>query len=1369
MKQRLLLSLLMLFVSVGLVKAAIYITVPKGTGTVKISLSSASFTFSDKSVPYWTLDGTEKVPDNMLATGKFSSKEVTYTVTMDDKEHVAAIKEGLDNSVNWGDITLKIDGKVTEFSSDGGDLSKKKIVAIEFVNNGELTKLRLDSESNKTGTAYFPNLTSLSCAGNKLNRIPVKPENMSAANYNVGEQTPTEGEVIAISDDAKSFALSADAFSKVFATGTVTKGTDLSIVKLVDDKGTAVPYDYDDVESIYHLRDSKGVYVDAGTYKANIKVSADNDFYPNVVICNVPLQVEATTFDLTFTYDEEPGNGFKIQVNGVEKTAPITGLKKGDVITLTPIPNESAGYEFTGTFESNGGVSAPKLNGNGYDFTVVGNIDPEIKATFKLKDGVKVTWNTETTDGKITIRQNGKVLTGNEAALTVGSEIHIYVKANAGKSIADVKMGSTTILSEDENDAPDVFDAKVKVPAEGANITVEFVAMTQQLTIKHPNGPASNTITIKDATGKTYGSQINDDTNSDIIADIPVGTRLTIIFPVQDKDGKYVGSVLVNGKTIPTEMTADGTYVIKDFEMKEAVTMTVNVTILKKIDVSLDKDVTYTYNGEAQAVIYTATDNLSDIEVYYGKIDDPVSAYKKDGKFTDAGTYKVYFKRAVNKTYAELNTSDNPKSYTIHKAPLVVNEVPKVSVDATTKKYQITGGKIGYMNGNTFKEVTGLGKFVVLDDRGNVVEDDQDEAVVAVRYQFNKTEYANYDISTWKDVRVEVEGKDAEMIKVSVFDNDYSSLLVLKNGGAVIENGSSVPVGSTITFELTDKINNDNVVYTVTLTDGEGKQQDLGNLWAAPNNGNLAIDENLVKDYSQLVFKLEVKDNRQEIKLAKASEELLKQGGDEKNPIIVYDGKAHAFDASKLSWVDTNGKAIADKTIESINKLVKKTYTINGEVLTEAPVDAGTYTVTLSYDKLENFTVKPIQATLTIHKAEFTSDLVPTPDASQVALGQKLDKSNLSGQATIEGAYQWDEEKPASEITVDADKTYKVKFVPTKNYKEAQLKESVSVPVTNNPVITFNPNPEGGKVTVVNKNDPNDIYESGDEVFAGTELVITATPDTDFELASLIANGAGVSNPYTVKFDKTTIEIEASFRVKVLPGNFKVTIPDGGVRGATISGGGEFVVAAGGSLSFTVSTLAADANKVSVTASNGTVTKGSNGRYTVSNIQAKTTVRVSLSNPTPLKVEVQKSYLNDKKYHVGSVEIAEGESTTYYYGDVITVVAYPESGVKFEKWSDGSKEQVHEIELKGDMKVTATFSGIPTGIEDIESAAITTGKGFIMVKNVANAKVTVVSISGRLQAQEEVSGDTRIDVPQGIYVVVLESGSDVKRVKVIVK
>ena len=350
---------------------------------------------------------------------------------------------------------------------------------------------------------------------------------------------------------------------------------------------------------------------------------------------------------------------------------------------------------------------------------------------------------------------------------------------------------------------------------------------------------------------------------------------------------------------------------------------------------------------------------------------------------------------------------------------------------------------------------------------------------------------------------------------------------------------------------------------------------------------------------------------------------------------------------------------------------------------------------------------------------------------------------------------------------------YPVIFYPlNSNYEPLKLKKQVTVPITDEAIVTWYAD-NNGYVSI--KDATGKEYYNGDAVKDGMVLTITATPydEDNFEFESLIVDGIYIANGGTYTFGKKSIEISASFKPKsteIIDPNsqYKVTVTES-VRGAIISHPGENVVKKGSSFSFTVSTLAADANKVNVTASNGIVTKGSNGRYTVSNIQANTTVRVSLSNPTPLKVEVQKSYLNDKKYHVGSVEIAEGESTTYYYGDVITVVAYPESGVKFEKWSDGSKEQVHEIELKGDMKVTATFSGIPTGIEDIESAAITTGKGFIMVKNVANAKVTVISISGRLQAQEEVSGDTRIDMPQGIYVVVLESGSDVKRAKVIVK
>ena len=120
---------------------------------------------------------------------------------------------------------------------------------------------------------------------------------------------------------------------------------------------------------------------------------------------------------------------------------------------------------------------------------------------------------------------------------------------------------------------------------------------------------------------------------------------------------------------------------------------------------------------------------------------------------------------------------------------------------------------------------------------------------------------------------------------------------------------------------------------------------------------------------------------------------------------------------------------------------------------------------------------------------------------------------------------------------------------------------------------------------------------------------------------------------------------------------------------------------------------------------------------------------------------------------------------------MIQLVAYPETGVKFSHWSDDKTKTAsfRELYVLDNMEIKAVFEGTPTGIEDIMAASIATGKGCVWVRGIANADVTIVSIAGRVQARQRISGDTRIDVPAGIYVVVLESGSDVKRVKVIVK
>ena len=1359
MKQRLLLALLMLLTSAGFLKvdAQISITLPKTDKAeeVTITFKGKAFTAGDintGSYPYFGAGIEPTSTSSTVVVYKLKTKtDATQTLTLQAGNAKPA----------WGDVQMEINGKVSAFvvttdptENDAANVLNY-ITSLSFTNNGVLEQLVL-AKNNAYGTIGLPNLTSLSCSDNKLMWIPAKPEGMTNANYQVGKQTPAEVRLGTVSGNAESFVLNVDAFGELFKDNTLTDGKDLSIETLKDENGnvtTSVKADL--VNSVYHFRDAQGIYVD-GNFKADIKIS--NESYPGVIICNVPLSVSPATFDLSLDYDKTLGNSFTI--NG-QKVDELKGLKKGDKITLTPVPNVAKGYEFDkfGTLE---GVTEPKEEGNGYVFTVVGDKNVKIAASFKLKDGVKVTWNTATPNGEIKVYQNGTLLSGNEAALTVGSEIRIWAKANSGV-ISDVKNGSVSLKTEDKDDREDVFDATIKVPVEGANIVVEFGIAKQQLTIQRPDGPKD--ITIKGDDGITYFPNANS-TNvtgkEEITINIPVGTKLTITFPVADKDGKYVSSVLVNGTPKTPETTAEGTYVIKNYEMPNApVKMVVNVTALKVVTPTIDKETSLVYTGDPLPVKYTNADGLTDITVYYGNTTDAVESFKANTPFTNAGTYKVYFYRKADSKYAEIKTT--PVEYTIAKAPIVINELPKVSVAEKTKEYQITGGKVGYMKGDQFVEVTDLGgKFVVLNGAGNVVENDLNEPVVTVRYQVNpEKEYANFTLIPNLDAQVTVEGKKAETIKVSVYKNDYSSLLTMMNGSATIASGSTVPVGSTITFDLKEKDDNSNVVYSVYLVDAEGKKIIDQNLFAPDYNGSFSTKDEHVKDLSELIFMLDVKNNRREIKLTDASKESLATE-------VTYTGKEQSFNISKLKWVDVaTGKEETDNA--NINKDVVVTYTLGGEEVS-TPIDAGEYKVIITRPTTTSIKeITPIETTLKINRANLTEDQVPLPTATRVALGQTLDKSDLSGQATVEGSYEWNEEMAASSIVVDKDKQYKVKFVPAKNYNEFTFTRTISVPVTTNPIITFNADPEGGVVTVVNKNNPNEVYKSGDEIFAGTELIITATPkNADFELASLKVNGVAVANPYTVKFEKT-LEVEATFRPKTTPGNFKVTVPEY-LRGTIITGGGEHVVAEGGTLSFTVATASADASKVSVKASNGTVTKGSNGRYTLSGLTANSTVTVSLSNPTALKVDIQKSYLNAGKYHVATVEV-ESDYTDgkFYYGDEITVVAYPESGVKFEKWSDGSKDQVHDIVLTGDLKLTATFSGTPTGIEDIMVASIATGKGCVWVRGIANADVTIVSIAGRVQARQRISGDTRIDVPAGIYVVVLESGSDVKRVKVIVK
>lgn len=296
--------------------------------------------------------------------------------------------------------------------------------------------------------------------------------------------------------------------------------------------------------------------------------------------------------------------------------------------------------------------------------------------------------------------------------------------------------------------------------------------------------------------------------------------------------------------------------------------------------------------------------------------------------------------------------------------------------------------------------------------------------------------------------------------------------------------------------------------------------------------------------------------------------------------------------------------------------------------------------------------------------------------------------------------------------------------------------------------------------------------------YYGETVQLTATPEAgvefkgwkglDFASTSKIVNFPVYRN----------MEIEAVFE-----GEAVVIDPDkectvklptmGTVNGVSLDKDGVQIVEKGGKFEFEVLTYKDDKAKLVVKA-NGVVLKpGEDGKtYTLPEVKENTTIEISLPNPTRLKVRVPGEIKNDKGYLLGRVEVyGLNSDSTCLYNQMIQLIAYPETGVKFSHWSDDKTKTTsfRELYVLDNMEIKAVFEGTPTGIEDIMAASIATGKGCVWVRGIANADVTIVSIAGRVQARQRISGDTRIDVPAGIYVVVLESGSDVKRVKVIVK
>ena len=1395
MKQRLLLALLMMFASIGLVKAAdgnastnIEIVIPAGDKTVTLSLTSDKFTFDKDNYPNLKQGGDVVTPKSYGKTVKWELKQT------DAKDGQTFSLLTATNSSDWGKISIELDGAVSEFTilkdrnSDVDEDSKKflgEIESLTFTNNGgNLSALKLGNSS--TNTSYLPELTELVVPDNQLTYIPAKTNKMTE--YSIGKVAWKGNEYVGygVNNTAKSFLLYPQELfntsNNIYNNLKSVAQNELQIIALKDAEGNDISSyatgkgNWDQAKSFYHFRNANGVYDKYGVFTADIKIL--NKAYEDVVLTGVKLNVKQATFKLTIDNPDNNKVTVKVTVNGEDFDTETGVLTYGQQFALSAISQD--GYQFSG-FEVDKNATTKDHQGDSYYYTVNGTDDIVVKVKSEASSN-KIVFEQDPAGTLEVLSNNGRLTSG--SAIMTGEELTINVKAKEGFEVSKVTINEQEVKGEFSNENR-IFKGIAKVPAiaKGEDVAVKVTYTAKKYTFEVVrDGVTTDGLKSFKVFEKTDDKRNDIAANSDNEYSLSAGTQLEIVIEMQN-DSRNV-SAQINGEKQTFRKDGKNTYII-DYTMPTRDSkLVLTFDALKAIKVIWNNSVSVlelAYNGQSQQItsdmykVEVGTDadkkvvNMTGFKpLTYASSADATEWTTK--AYDAIGTYYVRFQRDADSQYQAV---DQKRMYKIAGVQLVIIELPTVKVVEKDGKdtYEITGGKVGYQQGDKMyslsaDEMAKAGKFELVFK----AEESFSATAKSVSVQFTANA-DNKNMLTSEAATVALVDKDGKSATIEVEVNEASAPgLIVMNGGAEVHNGDKLADGTKLTFDVKDAApaTYTDVVYEVYRVEKEGNAIKKEEVWKNGQEGyTIDLDGKEGNGRELLSFLLEIKDSR--------TQAVLNTNASETTQEVIYTGKAQTFviDYDSLKWNDSKGGEIAKEIgIYTADNYWTITYTQNGTIVPE-PVNVGSYDVTLVREDSKNYKAMEATGKLVILPKKLTETEIGdvTPKASAIGAGSPLSDSELTGTPNIAGKYVWNES-----ATVNKTGNYRVKFVPADpNYAEVELTKTVKVEVTDEYVLTYS-NPDG--LGMIEVRDAYGIVPSGSTLKKGTQLYLTAKPKDATKVRLISITGVSVSYGETgvtnaVFTFNGKMDIKAYFEVieqEVVDPNSKYVVEvDASGRGFEVETG-EFSVPRGGSYNFMVKALAEDMSKIVVRTSRGETLKPKDGFYSVEEVTENISVSVSLSNPTEIKVEIPTEYENKGGYKIGSVQVeSDYIDGKYYYGDVITVIAFPESGVDFEKWSDGSKEQIYEITLYKDTKLEAVFSGVPTGIEDIESAGIYAGKGYIQVKNVANADLTVVSISGRIQTRQHLEGDVQVRVPAGIYVVVLENGQDVKRVKVIVR
>ena len=287
--------------------------------------------------------------------------------------------------------------------------------------------------------------------------------------------------------------------------------------------------------------------------------------------------------------------------------------------------------------------------------------------------------------------------------------------------------------------------------------TVEFTVVQKSLTIK-----LNNTPTV--AVGKTY----------------------TVYAEHLEKIGLVAGDTVTGYVTITKDVK--GTYYADDFDTTHLVVTNADCYVISyemsvefvEVTFAIDfADVTLTYDGQPHGVEVTKTDATKNYTITYGESAENCNL-EESPKYTNAGTYKIYFKVVDNDTLAEhvgyVTLTINKKAVTVKVDDVTITygETPAFSCTVT-----------GLVEGETLSGeavYSGAGKDVgeyVISVSGLTASDNYNASFVTGKLTINKK---TAEVA-WTIAKSYVYN-DGQTLPTATYDGKTASLIFTKDGKA---------------------------------------------------------------------------------------------------------------------------------------------------------------------------------------------------------------------------------------------------------------------------------------------------------------------------------------------------------------------------------------------------------------------------------------------------------------------------------------------------------------------------------------------------------------------------------------------------------